>query len=228
MLIPTEPWADISMNFVLSLSRSKEGRDSIFVVVDRFSKMTYFIWKVAKNVCSFVEFAYNRIVHSTTNFSLFVIVYRFNPLTPMNLIPLPIEEKASLDGGNKAKMVRQLHKGVRLQIEKMNRLYDFKANKGYRQVIFQPCDWVWMHMRNEWFPNQRKSKLQPRGDGPFQILKRIDDNTNKIDLPNEYGVIDTFNVIDLTLFDTCFDLSSNPFEERERMMCVINHFWVIP
>jgi hypothetical protein len=83
-------------------------------------------------------------------------------------------------------------------------------------------------MRKEWFPNQRKSKLQPRGDGQFQILKRIDDNTNKIDLPNEYGVIDTFNVIDLTLFDTCFDLSSNPFEERERMMCVITYFWVFP
>jgi hypothetical protein len=58
----------------------------------------------------------------------------------MNLIPLPIEEKASLDGGNKAKMVRQLHKRVRLQIEKINRLYDSKANKGYRQVVFQPCD----------------------------------------------------------------------------------------
>ena len=36
--MPTEPWVDISMDFVLDLHGSKKGRDSIFVVDDRFSK----------------------------------------------------------------------------------------------------------------------------------------------------------------------------------------------
>ena len=71
-----------------------------------------------------------------------------------------------------------------------------------------------MHIRNERFPNQRKSKLQPRGDGPFQVLERINDNAYKIDLPGEYSVSATFNVADLTLFDTNIDSRLNPFEER--------------
>jgi len=56
-------------------------------------------------------------------------------------------------------------------------------------------------MRKERFPEQRKSKLQSRGNGPFIMLEVINDNAYKIDMPGEYNVSSTFNVFDLSLFD---------------------------
>jgi hypothetical protein len=42
--------------------------------------------------------------------------------------------------------VKKLHESVRQHIEKKNEQYATKANKGCKQVIFEPGDWDWVHM----------------------------------------------------------------------------------
>jgi len=78
----------------------------------------------------FIEFAYNCSVHSTTDYSPFEIVYGFNPLTPLDLIYLPVDEMVSLDGNKKAQVVKGLLVKIQQQIEKKNEQYANKANKG--------------------------------------------------------------------------------------------------
>lgn len=70
-----------------------------------------------------MEFAYNRVVLSTTQYSPFEIVYGFNPLTLLDLLPLPntslLKHK---DGKAKADFVRKLHEKVK-KFEKKNESY---------------------------------------------------------------------------------------------------------
>ena len=91
-------------------------------------------------------------------------------------------------------MVKNMHKKVREQIEKKNKAYERSTKKKKNQVLFKPGDLMWIHLRNEKFFNQRKSKLMPRANGPFRVLEKVNDNAYKLDLPEEYKMSTTFNV----------------------------------
>ncbi|KAK1681745.1 hypothetical protein QYE76_042593 [Lolium multiflorum] len=297
---PTTPWEDISMDFVLGLPRTKRGHDSIFVVVDRFSKMSHFIachksddashianlffreivrlhgvpktivsdrdvkfmsyfWKtlwrklgtkllfsttchpqtdgqtevvnrtlsqllrsmIKKNLKEWeeclphVEFAYNRAVHSTTELCPFEVVYGFKPITPLDLLPLPIHERVNMEASKRADFVKKIHVKTKELIEKKGKSNAARMNKKRKEMLFKPGDLVWVHFRKDRFPKLRKSKLKPRGDGPYKVLAKINDNAYSIDLPeDEFGVSNSFNVADLTPYDG-EDLGasgSTPFE----------------
>ncbi|KAK1647740.1 hypothetical protein QYE76_065545 [Lolium multiflorum] len=297
---PTTPWEDISMDFVLGLPRTKRGHDSIFVVVDRFSKMSHFIachksddashianlffreivrlhgvpktivsdrdvkfmsyfWKtlwrklgtkllfsttchpqtdgqtevvnrtlsqllrsmIKKNLKEWeeclphVEFAYNRAVHSTTELCPFEVVYGFKPITPLDLLPLPIHERVNMEASKRADFVKKIHVKTKELIEKKGKSNAARMNKKRKEMLFKPGDLVWVHFRKDRFPKLRKSKLKPRGAGPYKVLAKINDNAYSIDLPeDEFGVSNSFNVADLTPYDG-EDLGasgSTPFE----------------
>jgi hypothetical protein len=108
--------------------------------------------------------------------------------------------------------------------EKTKEVIELKAvrkaanmNKYRKKVLFEPGDLVWIHLRKERFPDQRKSKLMPRGDGSFRVLAKINHNAYKIDLPPSYGVSNTFNVADLLPYmskDTS-ESRTTPFQGKE-------------
>ncbi len=83
-----------------------------------------------------------------------------------------------------------------------------KLNVNKQPMIFNIGDLVWLHLRKDRFPNERKSKLLPRADGPFKVLACYNNNAYKIELPRDkYNVSDIFNIKDLAPFhgDAPFD-----------------------
>jgi hypothetical protein len=76
------------------------------------------------------QFAHNRTVHSNTKFSPFEIVYGLNPLTPLDLMPLPLFERANLDGKKKkeAEFVTQVHEKARFNVERKTEQYAKQIN----------------------------------------------------------------------------------------------------
>jgi hypothetical protein len=236
LLVPSGPWEDILMDIVLGLPKTKRGQDSVFVVVNHFSKMTHFIpcnktnnathiadlffsiivrlhgmpntivldcdakflghffrtlwnksgtkllfsttchpqmdgqtevinrtsstmlWdvldtnlKLLEECLPQVEFAYNRVVHSTTKFSPFQVVYGFNPRAPIDLIPLPPSECVNLEASYQADFICKLHETTKQNIEKMNEKYRIAGSKGQKEIKLEPGDLVWLHLRKDCF-----------------------------------------------------------------------------
>jgi hypothetical protein len=309
--VPNAPWEDISLDFVVGLPRTQRNKDSIMVVVDRFSKMAHFVpcnktldashvadlyfreivrlhgipktitsdrdskfvghfwrtlWRklgtilqfssayhpqtdgqtevvnrslgnllrsfVGKNIRQWdlllaqAEFAYNRSTSQTTGCSPFEAVYGLNPISPLDLAPIPATIQFSGDADERAKGIKKLHEQIRGQIEKKNEKYRMQANKHRKPMTFKEGDLVWIHLRKERFPVKRRSKLLPRADGPFKVLQRIGENAYKIELPGEYGVSATFNVSDLAPYEEIeetTDLRASPHQPGEPDMGMSNN-----
>ena len=165
----------------------------------------------------YIEFAYNRHVHSATHMSPFEVVYGFNPLTPTDLLPLPRNEHLNVNGRDRANRIKELHKDARDNLIKTTEMYARQGNKGRKELVLQPGDWVWVHMRKERFPAKRRNKLSNRGDGPFKVLERINNNAYRLELPSEYGIHATFNVADLSLYDRAED-TTEEYPDADRLM----------
>ncbi|KAK1694478.1 hypothetical protein QYE76_011175 [Lolium multiflorum] len=90
-----------------------------------------------------VEFAYNRAVHSTTELCPFEVVYGFKPITPLDLLPLPIHERVNMEASKRADFVKKIHVKTKELIEKKGKSNAARMNKKRKEMLFKPGDLVW-------------------------------------------------------------------------------------
>jgi hypothetical protein len=63
-----------------------------------------------------VKFAYNGIVHSTINLYPFKIVYGFKPIAPIDLLPLPLQERTNMEASKRVAYIKRYMRRPRKQL----------------------------------------------------------------------------------------------------------------
>jgi len=70
-----------------------------------------------------VEFTYNKALSKTIGMSPFKVVYRLDPLSPLDLIPRVTEENLNMEASKSVDEIQKLHKQVMAKIEKSKDFY---------------------------------------------------------------------------------------------------------
>ena len=104
------------------------------------------------------------------------VVYGFKPRQPIDLIPMSQYARTSESASAFASHLHDLHKEISNKINKSNAAYKVRADLHRKVQRFEVGDYVMVRIRSERFPPGTVKKLHARGAGPFEVMKRINDN----------------------------------------------------
>ncbi|KAH9648972.1 hypothetical protein KPL70_025802 [Citrus sinensis] len=221
--VPCQVWEDISLDFIEGLPNS-QGRDTIFVIVDRLSKYAHFlslshpftaksvaerfvdrvvklhgmpksIWPRKWNMyLSWAEFWYNTTFHVSTRMTPFQALYGRPPPSA----PMYSIGSSPVHEVNHALQTRdELLRQLKSNLVAAANQMKQTAYKKRRDVEFKEGDMVYLRLhpyRQSSVFKRAHQKLCSRYFGPYQIIQKVGHVAYKLQLPEGAKVHSTFHV----------------------------------
>lgn len=145
-----------------------------------------------------LEHAYNSRTHGSTGESPYFLLYGFSPRGPLDFLSASAKD---VDGrlGEGERFVEQMtmhRESARRAIAKAQVKQARSYNKGRRNLSFDVGDWVLVNPHTlEWVESRGEGvKLVQRWIGPFEVQQRINENTYRLRLGDNYPGSPVFNL----------------------------------
>jgi hypothetical protein len=152
----------------------------------------------------YIQHAYNRAKHSSTQTSPFEACFCHLPKYPLDFIfgkDIYIDGHYDIDRENKfIEQIQLVHQMVQEQLEKSQAKYKTRHEKHHVDHSFQVGDEVFLYIRKERLKGEGK-KLKPIRYGPFKILEKIGNNAFRLDFPPYMQMYAVVNVNNLRLYE---------------------------
>ncbi|GKA13326.1 RNA-directed DNA polymerase, partial [Tanacetum coccineum] len=190
--VPVAPWEDVNLDFILGLPRTQRAKDSVMVVVDRFSKRAHFV------PCSKM---FDASQVARLYFAEIVKLHGV-PKTLTSDRDVKFTEVVNRSLGNLlCSLIKDNVKQWDLILPQAKFAYNRSVNRttgkspfevvyGWKQISL--LDLVPIlevgRFSKEGADQFDQNQFKPLGDGPFLVLKKINDNAYKIELPGHYNV----------------------------------------
>ncbi|MCO5584711.1 hypothetical protein L7F22_038643 [Adiantum nelumboides] len=146
-----------------------------------------------KDYLPILEFAYNSSKHSATGFTPFMLMYGFQPRSPM---ALGLEKEKIQSVKDFLEDMNDMLKAARESIQGTQERAKTYANKARSKVIFEKGDFMFLKVsaKSKTMKTGKCDKFSPRYCGPFKVLKKIGDVAYKLELPKSAQVHLVFHV----------------------------------
>nr|GEU68731.1 putative reverse transcriptase domain-containing protein [Tanacetum cinerariifolium] len=214
--VPLQPWLDISMDFSLGLPHTQRGNDSIFVVVDRFSKMVHFIparrqqmrlWKMVNTQLNFTS-AYHpqtdgqtEVVNRSLSNLLRCLVGDHVKAWDQKLCQAEFTHNHAVNQSTRFSPFQVVYYAQpRGPLDLMTPQVSSSVPKRVQDFVVGLHD-VHKAVRDnlavltkDHFPVAEYNKLSAKKIGPLKIVERMNSNAYRLKLPSHIRYSDVFNV----------------------------------
>ncbi|WVZ62795.1 hypothetical protein U9M48_012497, partial [Paspalum notatum var. saurae] len=194
LAVPAWKWEDIHMDFIVGLPRTPKGYDSIWVIIDRFTKSAHFI---PVKTTYRANFAYNNSYQKSLEMTPFEALYGRRCRTPLNWSESG--ERVTFSPN----LVTQAEKQVKFIHDNLKRAQSRQksySDKRRRLLVFEKDDHVYLKVSPMKGVHRFgvKGKLAPRYVGPFKITEQCGPVAYRLELPPHLAAVhDVFHVLQL-------------------------------